>query len=129
MTRRYLDVSEVTSALQRGKSVECFLGACNRSGAGGFRWLSVRSQSNAVQVSLFEAADKGSEELRDIYEFGPLDPSLELGEAAESMEFSELATCLRALSERFPGSTSRLVNEGVVQDEYADFIARHGKNA
>jgi hypothetical protein len=78
---------------------------------------------------LFETADLGSEEFLDIYEFGPLDPSLQLDEATEVMQFSELAICLSALSERFPGSTSRLTNEGVVQDEYADFLASHRKNA
>jgi hypothetical protein len=129
MTRRYLDVSEVRFALQRGKAVECFLGACSRNELPGIRWLLLRSQSNGVEVSLFETADLGSEEFLDLYEFGPLDPSLELDKATEEMQFTDLDACLSTLSERFPGSASRLVNEGVVQDEYADFISRGRKNA
>jgi hypothetical protein len=129
MERRYLDLSEVRSALRRGKSVECFLGACSRNEVPGIRWLLFRSRSNGVEVSLFETADLGSEELLDLYEFGPLDPSLELEEATEKLQFADVDACLSSLSERFPGSTSRLVNEGLVQDEYADFISRGRRNA
>ena len=127
MARRYLDASEVQSALQRGKSVECFLGACSHNGVAGIRWFSICAQSSGVAVSVFESADAGSEEFIDVYEFGPVDPTLELDEATEQMQFPDLAACLNVLAKRFPESTSRLVNQGLIQDEYADYVARGRK--
>jgi hypothetical protein len=44
-------------------------------------------------------------------------------EPAEQLTFSDLPSCIAELSARFPDNLLRFVNEGVIQDEYADFVA------
>lgn len=127
--RRYLSLAEAQATLRRGKSVECFLGRCERDGQSGIRWLSFRGNPNSVRVSVFETADLGGEGMLDLYEFGPLDSSLELDEADEELRFTGFAEAVAELNARFPGASAKLVNEGVVQSEYADFIARGRRDA
>jgi hypothetical protein len=119
--RRYLTISEGEAALRRGKAVECFLGACDRSGIRGFRWLSIRQDSEAILASVYETAPAG--DMLDVYELPPLDPDREPDEADEVFAVTQHDEIWSVLEGRFPGSTARLVNEGVIQDEYADFIA------
>jgi hypothetical protein len=124
MGRRYLSRLQVESALRRGKTVECFLGPCTRGGVAGIRHASVASIDGKVELHLFESADRGSVTHLDLYEFGPLDASLALGEADQVDAFESLDECLHAMEARWPGSAGRLLNEGMLQDEYRDYIAR-----
>jgi hypothetical protein len=121
--RRYLESNEIDLALRRGRSVECFLGPCIRDGRNGIRWLTIRKHGDLTKVSLYESEDAGSSDFIDLYEFGSLDPARESDEPAEQLVFSDLSACIAALSARFPDGALRFVNEGVIQDEYADFIA------
>lgn len=129
MSRRYLLTDEVGALLRRGTAVEGFLGACSRDGKQGVRWLSLRSSGEDLELRIYESADIGSSEYLDVYEFGPLNSELQIGEADETFSFADLQSCLAALSRRFPGASERLVNQGIIQDEYADFILRDRKNA
>jgi hypothetical protein len=129
VVRRYLSLAEAEATLRRGKSVECFLGRCERDGQSGIRWLSFRGNAKTVQVSVFETADQGGEGMLDLYEFGPLDSSRELDEADEELHFTDFAEAIAELNTRFPVVSTKLVNEGVVQNEYADFIARGRRDA
>lgn len=124
MGRRYLSRNEVESALRRGKTVECFLGPCARGGVAGIRHASVALINGRVELSLFETADRGSAEFLDLYEFGSLDVSLALGDADEVNVFETLEECLVAMETRWLGSATRLVNQGILQDEYRDYITR-----
>lgn len=123
MARRYLLRNEVEGALRRGKTVECFLGGFEDAGRPGMRHISLDMDGAAVIARLYESADLGDPALLDIYEFGPLSPSLDLGEADQKLVFLSLDSCLDYMEQSWPGSSSRLVNEGVLQDEYADFVA------
>jgi hypothetical protein len=122
MTRRYLTRSEAVSALGRGKSVDALLGPCSREGNHGIRWVQVRARSAKFELHLFESADSKSEEFTDVYEFAPLDPDLDGGDADEVQLFSNFDECLAALDGRWPGASSKLVNEFVIQDEYAEYL-------
>ena len=125
MARRYLLVDEIASALRRGKAVECFLGPCRAGDDLGIRWLSLReAPGGEVCACVFESRDEGSPDFLDVYEFSPLRVELELGEPEERMMFPNLSECLASISERWPEAPARMVNQDVVQDEYADFIAR-----
>ena len=126
MPRRYLLTDEVAAALRRGKAVECFVGPCDNSSGLGIRWISLRVKHGEVCASVFESRDEGSSNFVDIYEFGPLNAEREHGEPEERIMFSDLSECLAAIAKKWPEVSSRLVNEGVVQDEYKDFIA-HGR--
>jgi hypothetical protein len=123
MTRRYLLRSEVAAALRRGKVVECFLGRCERDGRIGVRHLALSSTDDVIVAQLFETADLGGPTFLDLYEFGPLNRALEHGEPDQSVSFSSLDECLAFIDKRWPASSDRLVNERVLQDEYADFVA------
>lgn len=123
MTRRYLLKDEAAAALRRGKTVECFLGRCERAGMRGVGHLSIDMTDEMVVARLFETEDIGSPAFLDLYEFGALNRALEHGEPDQSVSFTSLDECLTFMDVRWPGSSERLVNEGVLQDEYADFVA------
>lgn len=127
MSRRYLTSSEAKAAMNRGKSVECFLGSCQRDSKPGIKWFSARAGGNGIKVSVYETADLGSEDFIDLYEFGPLNPDLELEDPDESIDFISFETFFSEIEKKFSGSTSRLVNEFIIQDEYADYVARGRK--
>jgi hypothetical protein len=124
MSRRYLNLQEAESALKRGKAVECFLGGCELDGRVGIKWLSIRGAGPQIDVSVYETADLGDESFLDIYEFGPLDPGLELEEANEVISFASFGQAIEFIEQRFTGSSEKLLNELMIQDEYADYISR-----
>ena len=127
MSRRYLNLQEAESALKRGKAVECFLGGCERDGRAGIQWLRVRVSKSEIDVSVYETADLGDDSFLDIYEFGPLDPDLELADANEVKSFTAFDQAMEFIEQRFSGSSKRLLNEFMIQDEYADYISRGRK--
>jgi hypothetical protein len=75
-------------------------------------------------MAFYETADIGNEEFLDLYEFGPLNPDLDLDDPEEERVFGDFSTFISELESSFPGSTLKLVNEGVIQDEYLDYLAR-----
>ncbi len=123
MVRRYLSLTEAGEVLRRGESVECFVGAIEREGERGIRWLSIRSHGSGVEVAVYESADLGSGNFTDVHEFWPLDDSLEFEDPAQRLTFCTFSEAVKAIESSYPGSASRLVNELVVQEEYADFIS------
>ncbi|UBX47484.1 hypothetical protein LDO51_09745 [Providencia alcalifaciens] len=124
MSRRYLNLQEAELALKRGKAVECFLGGCERDSRAGIQWLSIRGSKSEIDVSIYETADLGDESFLDIYEFGPLDPDLELEDANEVKSLTSFGQAIEFIEQRFAGSSERLVNELMIQDEYAEYISR-----
>ena len=107
--------------------MECFLGPCQRDSKPGIKWFSARSIDNGVNVSIYETADLGSEDFVDIYEFGPLNPDLEIDDPDDIIRYSTFEEFLSEIEKKFSGSTSRLVNEFVIQEEYVDYISRGRK--
>lgn len=110
------------SALRRGRSVESFLGGCVRDGIAGVRWLRISERPAGFDLHVYESADLGSKDWVDLYEFGPLDPELGQDDANEAHSFLTFGECVRMIEGRWPGSALKLVNEGIVQDEYADYL-------
>lgn len=125
--RRYLTLSEAESALNRGKSIECFVGSCERDGQRGIKWLSASRCGENLRLAIFETADLGSADFLDLHEFGPMNPALEPDEPDEEKMFENFRSLVSEVEALFPGSTARFVNEGIIQDEYSDFIARGRK--
>ncbi len=87
------------------------------------RHLAITSTDAVLVARVFETEDLGGPAFLDLYEFGPLNRSLEHGEPDQSASFASLDECLRFMDERWPSSSERLVNQGMLQDEYADFVA------
>jgi hypothetical protein len=123
MTRRYLLRHEVEMALNRGKTVECFLGPCGSAKKPGVRRLSIDLVEGAVVARLFETQDVGNPAFLDLYEFGPLNEALGQDDADEVVSIPSLEECFAIIEKRWPGSSGRLVNERILQNEYADFVA------
>lgn len=123
MARRYLSLREAEFAVVSGRSVECFLGACELQGIQGIRWLSksLSRDKNQVLLHRYDTADLGTSEYLDLYEFGSLDPNVEQGDADEFFKFSEFSDLWSVMERRFPGSTTLLVNQGLIQDEYQSY--------
>ena len=80
-----------------------------------------------MSVSVLEVADLGDESFLDIYEFGPLDPDLELEEGNEVISFASFGQVIGYIEQGFTGSFERLLNELMAQDEYADYLSRGRK--
>ena len=127
MSFRYLTVLEATQALSRGGIVEVFLGECFRDEIPGICWIQISAFESGFKLYVFESADNGSEDFTDVYEFGPLNPDLEQEDPDEVHTFSEFDDCIALLEQRWPGSSARMVNEFLVQEEYADYIRKSHK--
>lgn len=119
MSRRYLRIDEIECSFKRGKSVECFLGGFTKNGSPGIRRLSVDYVNGLVLVSIYETADYGD---GDLYEFGPLNPDLELDEADETFAFDTLSAAINFIEVRYPGASSKIVNELMLVEEYGDYL-------
>ena len=77
----------------------------------------------AFVACLYETADLGDASFLDLYVFGPLDPNLEQGDADSVLTFATFDEFLAFIGQEWPGSDALLTNEGVLQDEYADYLA------
>ena len=127
MPRRYLTLSEAESTLNRGNSIECFLGYCERDTQPGINWLSISSSDEKIYLKIYETADLGNKNFLDLYGFGPLNPELELDEPDEEKVFDSFNSVIAEIEVMFPTSSARFVNQGVIQDEYSEFISRGRK--
>ena len=120
---RHLTERLLLGALRRGCSVEQFLGACGTPHRPGVRHAEVRPADGRFEVWLHEAEDVGGENFLDLTGFPPLDPD------DEETEFGRLlgtardpAAALRIAAQHCGTGPERWVNQGVVQDEYRDFV-------
>ena len=113
---RHLPSSEIESVVRRGKSVEQFLGKGHDGRT--LRWVELRPSKEVVEVWVFEVEDVGSIDYLDLYSFPEVGASFE--EPLARLPFTEaIEWCERNLS----ASPMRWVNQGVVQDEYAETFA------
>ncbi len=126
MTRRYLTNTEAKANLNRGKSIECFLGGCGNDNQLGIEWFSISKVKDGYLAQIYQTADLGSDEYIDVYSFGPLNEDLEYEDADETLNASSFEQIMNLLEKRFKRTNFKLVNQFVVQDEYLDFI-RNGR--
>ena len=116
MRVRYLTLLAAESALNRGKSVEVFLGGYVLGARKCIRWASFEKSASGVCGSLWEALDQGSLDYVDVYTFDS--PNGDYIEPSKIVEASSLKAAARELDVM----NVKFVNQGVVQDEYAQFI-------
>lgn len=120
---RYLAESFLLGALRRGRSVEQFLGPCGSAGRPGVRYVEVRAAKTSFEVYLHTVEDAGSEGFFDLGEFPPFDPDDEAGEFGRLLGMAEDPLAALIVAEQCAGAgRGRWVNEGIVQDEYGDFV-------
>ena len=117
MTRRYLTLAEAKSALSRNKEIETFLGGFQVGTKSAIRWASFSASNQEVVGNVWEAFDEGREDYLDIYSFTPISGVWDV--PVESVYASSLEQVLEQLGI----SNTRIVNTGVVQDEYAEHLS------
>jgi hypothetical protein len=67
---RHLDQCSLEPTLDRGKAIECFLGAGDKyGGEPTIRWASIRKDREDFIVRLYEACDPRDPSFLDVYEF------------------------------------------------------------
>jgi len=114
---RYVSQGFLESTLRRGKSLEQFMGGGTRDGERVISHLELRPTPGGIEIWRFVVPDIGSSECLDLYDFGgEKDEELICVVASAADAFSYAQSRLGALCNRW-------VNEGVTQDEYADFMA------
>lgn len=128
MGRRYLSLREAELALGRDKCVEYFIGSCELDGNIGIKHLSISiNEDEYFEASICETADLGDENFLDLGGFGPLNPDIELGDADIMVNAHTFSSLINFLESLFPGCSTKLVNESLIQDEYYDYIKRGRK--
>ncbi|SNS20855.1 hypothetical protein [Actinacidiphila glaucinigra] len=126
---RYLAESFIVGALRRGRSVEQFLGPIGSSERRGVTYVEVRPTKAAYEVYVHAVEDVGHEAFWDLEEFPPFDVESEeetFGHLLAQAEGPQAALVTAEAATR--ALRTRWVNEGVVQDEYRDFV-RAGRPA
>jgi len=120
---RYLTLNYAQSALNRGKSIEQFIGKVTREGNSGIRFIQITLDSASYQLTTFDVEDIGSEDFLDIYSF----PTLIEDEYYDrpSLEFRSLEDAFTAAHSNYSASSDCWTNAGVVQDEYKDFLVQN----
>jgi hypothetical protein len=125
MGRRYLTVREVDFALRSGRLVEAFIGAGETTEVPSIRFICLRGDGKSVTLSHFEVEDLRPDLPTDPYEF-PAIKSENVGEPDEEHLFTNWDDCLSFIRGMWPGVDQRLVNFGLIADEYADFLNNKG---
>ncbi|MEM7146998.1 MAG: hypothetical protein AAF591_17840 [Verrucomicrobiota bacterium] len=79
-----------------------------------------------MSAEIWESPDIGSEDYVDVYGFGTRDHDDEPAVIYPEQSFEEF---LEIIDGQYPGTSERLVNEGVVQDEYLDYKRASGSSS
>ena len=119
---RYLLPPFIQSALNRGHAVEQFLGGFEYEGSPALRWLTLQPEEDGVTLLVYESYDEGGEDFLDLYAFSEIDG--EQGDSAAEHPCATLDEALTLARTRYGADPERWVNEGVVQDEYQDYLTR-----
>jgi hypothetical protein len=110
--------------LNRGRAIECFLGAGESYGEEPtIRWAEIRRADDGFVLTVYEACDPRDPGFLDIYEFRSTTQEPEGRISEEAHPGLELAL------ERvrgWGGDVARFVNEGMVGHEYGDYLAQAG---
>lgn len=106
---RHLTPAFALGALRRGKQIEQFLGAVERDGRHGVRWIALSPGREGIGVYLEEVEDVPSDGLRDIADLAPLDPDDEAwGKKITTVTSPEDA--IRLAEQEFGAIADRWVN-------------------
>ncbi|MFE6977372.1 hypothetical protein [Streptomyces sp. NPDC057682] len=120
---RYLAESFILGALRRSRSVEQFLGPVGPPERRGVRYVEVRAARTSYEVYVHAVEDVGHEGFVDLDVFPPFDQDAEEEDFGQLLGTTEDPQDALTLAEERTGAVpGRWVNQGVVQDEYRDFV-------
>jgi hypothetical protein len=109
---RYLLFDEIANALDRGKSVEQFLGKGEFPDS--ISWIEIRPSDDQIELWFFEVEDVGDAAYTDIYSFPDTGNSNE-NPAGTMKSFSEAIDRAQQL---FKAKPDQWVNQGVIESIY-----------
>jgi len=115
---RYLDDDYISSALNRGKSVEQFLGKSPENPAY-IRHVELRPKHDAIELWIYDLEDIGSEDFLDFYDFPILN---EDDDEAPVATFEDTEAALSFAQEKVGAQKTRWTNALIGQSEYLDYI-------
>jgi hypothetical protein len=118
MERKYLSRDEVATVLSQGKSVVSLLAVQEGEGRNAFAHCAIVQTQFGFRVTDFQTIDFGSRPF-EMSEWGPSNPNLDIAEA--EWTFESLRECFAYLEIGCPGSTTRLVGEGMLQNEFEHY--------
>lgn len=124
MGRRHLTEDEARLALDRGKGVQTLLSRCERFGTSGIRWASLNKHTSGVSVWIFEVQSlpKG-QQFVGVDHLSPLNPEIAFGDPDVAWVSLDFEAAVAELKTRFASLPLRFVNEGMIDEEYADYVA------
>lgn len=115
--------SFIIGALRRGRSVEQFLGPVGSAEHPGVRYAEIRAARTSYEVYVHAVEDVGTENLVDLNVLPPFDEDAEEEDFGQLLGTTEDPQDALVLAEECTGAVrGRWVNQGVVQDEYRDFV-------
>ena len=114
---RHLSEDQARSALDRRHAIEQLHQAS--VGSGLVQWLCLSPRDDGIVLVEHRVEDVGTAEFVEVYEFPAADPGEEHGEGRVIATFGDSAEAL-AVSIEHGARPDRWVNQGKVQDEYAD---------
>ncbi|MFK8906772.1 hypothetical protein [Streptomyces sp. YS-3] len=120
---RYLAEPFIIGVLKRGRTVEEFLGPIGTPDRPGVRYAEIRATSTLHDVYVHAVEDVGHENFLDLDAFPPFDQDAEEEDFGQLLGTAEDPHDALVLAEKGTGAVrGRWVNQGVVQDEYRDFV-------
>ncbi|MGW9031006.1 hypothetical protein ACWGQ5_44520 [Streptomyces sp. NPDC055722] len=109
--------------MRRGRSVEQFLGPVGSLERPGVRYVEVRAARTSYEVYIYVVEDVGHESFLDLESFPPFDQDGEEEDFGRLLGTAEDPQGALILAEECTGAVrGRWVNQGIVQDEYLDFV-------
>ncbi|MEU1617549.1 hypothetical protein ABZ479_09630 [Streptomyces sp. NPDC005722] len=109
--------------MRRGRSVEQFLGPIGSPERLGVTYVEVRPTKVAHEVYVHAVEDVGHENFCDVDEFPPFDLEAEEESFGYLLVIAEDPEAALVMAEQGTGALrTRWVNQGLVQDEYRDFV-------
>lgn len=91
----------------------------------GIRWASLHDHPSGVCVWVFDVqAPAEGEDFVGVDHLGSLNPELDFGDPDVAWVAADFATAVAELRERFSVSVLRFVNEGMLDEEYVDYVSK-----
>ena len=119
---RYLVEDFAVGALNRGRSIEQFLGSAGEPDNPGIRWVEIVPSRSGFKVILHTSRDVGGEHFADLVEFPPLEDSDQETFGQELATVSDPHDALSAAHQRAGAVLDRWVNQGIAGHEYLDYV-------
>ncbi len=115
---RHLTDSYIRTALNRGKTVEQFLGGGMLGDVRTIRYVALSQDGHRFSLTFYEHIDEGSESFLDLYAFSYASPE----DDPPRHSFDTIEEALNYSEATYGAVATRWANQFVIQDDYADYL-------